>query len=132
MIKSSSEEDHHDVQFARHMRLLRGSRDGFRYRAPVAGHTDASYEHREANCLSAFDISAMSWKGRDRYGNGWHADLRRDFSHRSVGMLHNGVKVEAGVTIGDVDRREEREYCDTISGGRGDSPLGPKPGNPAT
>jgi xanthine dehydrogenase accessory factor len=31
------------------------------------------------------------------------------------GMLHDGIQVEAGVKIGDVDPRGEREYCYTIS-----------------
>jgi xanthine dehydrogenase accessory factor len=31
------------------------------------------------------------------------------------GMLHDGVQVEAGMKLGDVDPRGEREYCYTIS-----------------
>ena len=31
------------------------------------------------------------------------------------GMLHDGVRIGAGVKIGDIDPRWEREYCDTIS-----------------
>jgi xanthine dehydrogenase accessory factor len=31
------------------------------------------------------------------------------------GMLHDGVQVDAGVKVGDIDPRGERGYCDAIS-----------------
>jgi len=32
------------------------------------------------------------------------------------GMRHDGIQIGAGIKVGDVDPRWEREYCDTISG----------------
>lgn len=31
------------------------------------------------------------------------------------GMLHDEINIGAGIQVGDVDPRWEREYCDTIS-----------------
>jgi xanthine dehydrogenase accessory factor len=109
--------------------------------APVAGYTAARVLRAPRSGLfkPIRDIGDVVEKGEivaETDGMPIYAEI----SGLVRGMLHNDVKIEAGVKVGDIDPRQEREYCYTISdkaraigGGVVEAILhsGQRPGNPA-
>ena len=84
--------------------------------APVAGHTEARV--LRAPCAGRFSA-------RRRIGDVVEAGeivgeiagmpVRAEIAGLLRGLLHDGVETQAGMKLGDVDPRGEREYVDSIS-----------------
>ena len=84
--------------------------------AAVAGHTDARVLRapRNGRFRARCAIGDRVQTG-EMVGEVDGAPIYTEIAGVVRGMLHDGVEIGAGVKVGDVDPRGEREYCDTIS-----------------
>ena len=84
--------------------------------APVAGYTETRVLRAPRSGLfkGVRDIGDVVQQG-EIVANVESIPICAEISGIVRGMLHDGVQVEAGVKVGDVDPRGEREYCDAIS-----------------
>jgi xanthine dehydrogenase accessory factor len=84
--------------------------------APVAGYTEARVLRAPTggSFEPIHDIGDLVQKG-EVVAKVDGAPIYAEISGLIRGMLHNGVQIEAGAKVGDVDPRGEREYCYTIS-----------------
>jgi xanthine dehydrogenase accessory factor len=84
--------------------------------APVAGYTQNRVLRAPRNGLfkALREIGDIVQKG-EIVAQVDSRPLAAEISGMIRGMLHDGVQVEAGVKVGDIDPRGEREYCYTIS-----------------
>ena len=84
--------------------------------AAVAGHTDARVlRASKSGCFTATRAIGDRVQAGDMVGEVSGAPVVAAIGGVVRGMLHNGVQIGAGVKVGDIDPRGEREYCDTIS-----------------
>jgi xanthine dehydrogenase accessory factor len=84
--------------------------------APVAGYTESRVLRAPGNGLfkAIRDIGDIVQEG-EIVAEVDSIPLAAGLSGVVRGMLHDGVQVEAGIKVGDIDPRGEREYCYTIS-----------------
>jgi xanthine dehydrogenase accessory factor len=84
--------------------------------APVAGYTATRVLRAPRNGLfrAIRDIGDIVQEG-EIVAEVDSMPLAAGLSGVIRGMLHDAVQVEAGIKVGDIDPRGEREYCYTIS-----------------
>jgi xanthine dehydrogenase accessory factor len=84
--------------------------------APVAGHTEARVFRapRDGRFNAQRQIGELVSAG-EIVGEIAGEPVRAAIAGLIRGMLHDGVEIQAGMKLGDIDPRGEREYVDSIS-----------------
>jgi xanthine dehydrogenase accessory factor len=84
--------------------------------APVAGHTEARVLRApRSGRFRALRAIGERVQAGDKIAEVDGAPIHCAISGVVRGMLHDGLQIAAGVKVGDVDPRSEREYCERIS-----------------